>query len=56
LSIDFVGTAQQAQWIEITPAPLKLGKTLCFAQCLVTSDNDLCARASATFRVVARGR
>jgi uncharacterized protein (TIGR00369 family) len=54
LSIDFVGTARHAQWIEIAPALLKLGKTLCFAQCLVTADNDLCARASATFRVVPR--
>jgi uncharacterized protein (TIGR00369 family) len=54
LSIDFVGTARPAQWIEIAPALLKLGKTLCFAQCLVTADNDLCARASATFRVVSR--
>jgi uncharacterized protein (TIGR00369 family) len=54
LSIDFVGTAGQARWIEISPALLKLGTTLCFAQCLVTADSDLCARASATFRVVPR--
>jgi uncharacterized protein (TIGR00369 family) len=54
LSIDFVGTARQSQWIEIAPALLKLGKTLCFAECRVTADNDLCARASATFRVVPR--
>jgi len=54
LGIDFVGTAHQSQWIEFGSELLKVGTTLCFAQCRVTADGVLCARASATFRVVAR--
>jgi hypothetical protein len=46
------GTARQSQWIEFDAEPLKVGATLCFAQCRVTADALLRARASATFRVV----
>ena len=54
LTIDFLGTARQGQWVEFRTRILKVGTTLCFAQCLVTADADLCARANATFRVVSR--
>jgi uncharacterized protein (TIGR00369 family) len=54
LSIDFLGTARLDQWIEFRTTLLKVRTTLCFAQCLVTADTDLCARANATFRVIRR--
>ena len=52
LSIDFVGTAQVGQWLAIETDVVKTGKTLCFAQCLVTADGETVARANGTFKVV----
>ena len=58
LSIDFVGTAAIGQWLAVESDVIKVGGTLCFAQCLVKADDAICARANATFRVVkpAQGR
>ena len=53
LGIDFVGTARPGQWLEVATTVIKTGGTICFAQCLVTADGAPCARANATFRVVA---
>lgn len=52
LSVDFVGTAQIGQWLSVDSEVVKAGKRLCFAQCLVTADGTVCARASASFSVV----
>ena len=52
MSIDFIGSGQVGQWIEIATDVIKAGKTLCFAQCVVTADGEIIARANATFRVV----
>lgn len=51
LAVDFLGTAKIGQWLEFTTTFVKTGGTLCFAQCFVTADGVVCARANATFRV-----
>lgn len=52
LSVDFLASAGIGQWLEVTTNFIKLGGSVCFAQCLVTADGEPCARASATFKVV----
>ena len=52
LSVDFLGTALQGQWLEFDTVFVKPGSTLCFAQAFVTADGQPCARASAVFRVL----
>lgn len=52
LSIDFIGTAQVGQWLAVETDVVKTGRTLCFAQCLVTADGETVARANGTFKVV----
>ncbi len=53
LSVDFVSVARVGQWLEFQPAIVKIGSTLCFAQCLITADGAVCSRANATFSVLA---
>jgi acyl-coenzyme A thioesterase PaaI-like protein len=55
LTLDFLGTAQVGQWLEIRPSVLKAGHRLCFAQALVLADEAPCARANATFVPALRG-
>ncbi len=55
LNVDFLGTAQLGQWIEINSPFTKTGRTLDFAQAFVTADGIVCARANATFRVLSSG-
>jgi len=50
LSVDFIASAQQEQWLEIRPTVLKVGKSLCFCSATIHADDTLCARANATFR------
>lgn len=52
LSVDFLGTALQGQWLEFDTVFVKPGSTLCFAQAFVTADGQPCARANAVFRVL----
>ena len=54
LAIDYLGTATIGQWLEVQPTVVKRGSSLCFAQAIVTADGRPCARANATFKVVAR--
>ncbi len=54
IAVDFLGAAQIGQWVEARAEVPKFGKTLSFAQCLVTADGEPCARANATFRTVPR--
>ncbi|HEX3915981.1 MAG TPA: PaaI family thioesterase [Caulobacteraceae bacterium] len=54
LAVDFLGSAQLGQWVEINPTVNKAGSTLCFAEATVTADGKACAKARGTFRVVAR--
>jgi acyl-coenzyme A thioesterase PaaI-like protein len=52
MSIDFISSAQIGQWLVFESEVIKTGGTLCFAQCRVTADGAVIARASGTFRVV----
>jgi uncharacterized protein (TIGR00369 family) len=52
LSVDFIGSAKIGKWLAIESDVIKTGSTICFAQCRVTADENVIARANATFRVV----
>lgn len=52
LGIDFLGSAHIGQWLAVETSFVKLGGSLCFAQCLVTADGAPCARANGTFKVL----
>lgn len=52
LAVDFIGTAVVGQWLAVESEVIKTGGTLCFAQCRVTADEAVIARANGTFRVV----
>lgn len=54
LSIDFAGSAEIGQWCSIESDVIKTGKIICFAQSLIKADGVVIARASGTFRVVAK--
>ncbi len=51
LAVDFLGSANLGQWVEITPKVNRAGGRLCFAEALVTADGEPCAKAHATFSV-----
>jgi uncharacterized protein (TIGR00369 family) len=52
LAVDFVGSAAIGQWLAVESEVIKTGGTLCVAQCRVTADDAVIARANGTFRVV----
>lgn len=52
LAVDYIGTAAIGQWFAVESEVIKTGGTLCFAQCRVTADEAVIARANGTFRVV----
>lgn len=52
LSVDYVGVAKPGQWLEFDTAWTRTGRTLCFAQCFVTADGEMAARADAKFKVL----
>lgn len=52
LSIDFVTSGRQGQWIEVQPTVVRAGGSLCFATALILADGEPCARANGTFKVV----
>jgi uncharacterized protein (TIGR00369 family) len=52
LSVDYVGAAKVGQWMQVEPRVLRTGKSMGFADALITADGALIARASATFRVL----
>jgi acyl-coenzyme A thioesterase PaaI-like protein len=54
LAVDFLGSVNLGQWVEITPTVNRAGGRLCFAEALVTADGEPCAKAHATFSVVRR--
>ncbi|CAN5489130.1 PaaI family thioesterase [soil metagenome] len=51
LAVDFVGSAQVGQWLQVDSDVIKTGSRLCFAQALITADGVPCARANGTFSV-----
>lgn len=54
LNVDYLGVAKIGQWLAFETSFSKTGASLCFAQLFVTADAEVCAKASATFKVMAR--
>ena len=52
LTVDFLSSARIGEWLEVRPEVVKIGSSLAFAQCLVTTDGKPCARANATFSIL----
>lgn len=52
LALDFIGSAQQGECLEVQPTVLKVGRTLAFAECRVVCGDRLIARGNASFRLV----
>jgi len=52
LAVDFAGSAEIGQWLAVESEVIRTGSTICFAQSLIKADDNVIARASATFRVV----
>lgn len=52
LNVDYLGTARVGQWLEFRTEFRRTGRTLDAAQCFITADDTVCARANATYRVL----
>ena len=52
LTVDFIASAGEGDWIKITPEGLRTGSKLAFAQALFHRGDRLVARASAVFAVL----
>ena len=52
LSIDFLGVARMDQWLEVVSSVVKTGRSLCFVECKVIADGEMCIRETATFKVL----
>jgi uncharacterized protein (TIGR00369 family) len=52
LNVDYLATAKPGQWLQIAPRVVKCGRTLGFADALITADGEPIARATATFRML----
>lgn len=52
LAVDYLGSANIGQWLQIETNFVKVGGSICFAQSLVTADSEPCARANATFKIL----
>ena len=51
LSVDYLKSVQQGQWLQIEPRVIRVGGRLGFVDALITADADVVARADATFRI-----
>lgn len=51
LTLDFIDSARQGEWLEIHPQVLKCGGTLAFVECHVLCGQRIIARGSASFRL-----
>lgn len=52
LTMDYLATARVGQWVTVSPRVLKTGRSLGFADAIVSADDAPVARASASFRVM----
>ena len=52
LTVDFLATARQGQWVTVETRFTKHGGSLSFADCFVKADGEPCARVSGTFRAL----
>ena len=50
LSVDFTGLAAVGAWVEVTATPTKVGRSLCFADAVITADGVSVARGSTVFK------
>ena len=53
LSLDYIAIAHQDAWLQTHPRVLKAGRSVGFVEALIYADEELVARASATFKRVA---
>lgn len=53
LTVDFVGAARPGQWLEIAADPVRIGGTLAFGAAVITVGEEVVARASGVFRMLA---
>jgi uncharacterized protein (TIGR00369 family) len=49
LSVDYTGPSQQGQWFQVEPRIVRVGRSMGFADALITADGNIIARASASF-------
>lgn len=54
MTMDFLGSAQTGQWLEVRASVVRTGRSLCFAEALLLADDQPCARASAVFKVMGK--
>lgn len=52
LSVDYVSTARPGAWLEIRPRIVKAGGSIGVVDALITADDEIVARASATFKLL----
>jgi uncharacterized protein (TIGR00369 family) len=55
LSVDYLSTARIGQWLTVAPRVVHAGRSLGFADALLTADGTPIARANATFRLIGGG-
>ena len=51
MTLDYLGVARQGQWLEVRAEVLRTGGSLCYAAARIYADEQLCASASAVFKV-----
>lgn len=51
LSVDLIGSATIGDWLSFRAAPLRIGRSLAFAECAIAAAERRVARASAVFAV-----
>lgn len=52
LSVGFLSAGRIGQWLEVRAVPAKLGRTLAFADAQIEANDEIIAKAAATFRIV----
>ncbi len=53
LSSDFMGTARMGDWVEARASAQKVGGTLAYANVLIYREDEVIAKASGIFRMIA---
>ena len=52
LNVDYVGAGRVGEWLLVAPRVIRAGRTLGFVDAIITADDTIVARASASFRVL----
>ncbi|MBX9797200.1 PaaI family thioesterase [Sphingomonas sp.] len=55
LSVDYLGAAKPGDWLEVAARPVRIGRSLAFAEAQVRAGDRAVARATAVFSVPAKG-